>query len=69
MRLFNRLIKDQVFAMSIIILMGTVSCNGRHERTDTDTAEKGVIHISVDESFKPVIDSQIQVFEALHPAA
>ena len=29
----------------------------------------GTIHISVDESFKPVIDSQIQVFEALYPKA
>jgi phosphate transport system substrate-binding protein len=45
------------------------SCNGPHERTDTDTPKKGVIHISVDESFKPVIDSQIQVFEALFPEA
>jgi phosphate transport system substrate-binding protein len=45
------------------------SCSGSHERTDTDTPEKGVIHISVDESFKPVIDSQIQVFEALYPQA
>lgn len=64
------MIKDQVFTLSIIIVMCTVSsCNGRHERTDLDTAETGVIHISVDESFKPVIDSQIQVFEALHPGA
>ena len=42
------------------------SCNGPNKRTDTDTANSGMIHISVDESFKPIIDSQIQVFEALH---
>ncbi len=54
----------------ICIIMYTVSsCNGPHQRTDTDTPKKGVIHISVDESFKPVIDSQIQVFEALFPEA
>ena len=29
----------------------------------------GTIQISVDESFKPVIDSQVQVFESLHPEA
>lgn len=52
-----------------IVMYTLSSCNGRHERTDIDTPEKGVIHISVDESFKPVIDSQIQVFEALHPGA
>ncbi len=45
------------------------SCNGPHQRTDTDTANSGLIHISVDESFKPVIDSEIQVFEALYPKA
>ena len=40
-----------------------------HQRTDIDTPVKGTIHISVDESFKPVIDSQIEVFEAIHPGA
>lgn len=47
--------------------ISTISCNGPNERTDIDTPESGQIHISVDESFKPVIDSQIQVFEALYP--
>ena len=44
---------------------------GCHEnkRGDLDTPKKGTIHISVDESFKPVIDSQIKVFEALNPQA
>jgi len=40
-----------------------------NKRTDIDTYDSGTIHISVDESFKPVIDSEIQVFEALHPKA
>lgn len=35
----------------------------------TDTLTSGTIHISVDESFKPIIDSQIQVFEAAFPQA
>lgn len=39
------------------------------KRADLDTPNSGTIHISVDESFKPVIDSQIQVFEALNPKA
>ncbi|MEO9020668.1 MAG: substrate-binding domain-containing protein [Ginsengibacter sp.] len=41
----------------------------QNTRTDLDTWNSGTIHISVDESFKPVIDSQIQVFEALYPKA
>jgi phosphate transport system substrate-binding protein len=32
-----------------------------------DTGDNGTIYISADESFKPVIDSQIQVYEARHP--
>jgi phosphate transport system substrate-binding protein len=42
---------------------------GCHEnkRPDLDTPTSGTIHISVDETFEPVIDSQIQVYEALHP--
>jgi phosphate transport system substrate-binding protein len=34
-----------------------------------ETTISGTIHISVDESFKPVIDSQIKVFESQHPDA
>ncbi len=34
-----------------------------------ETTTSGTIHISVDESFKPVIDSEVQVFESLHPEA
>jgi len=44
-------------------------CSSLHERKDLDTSNSGTIYISVDESFKPVIDSQIQVFEALYPNA
>lgn len=34
-----------------------------------DTTTSGTINISVDESFKPIIDSQIKVFEAAYPNA
>ncbi|HUS02699.1 MAG TPA: substrate-binding domain-containing protein [Chitinophagaceae bacterium] len=64
---YNRILKQGLLVCGIIYLLG--SCNGPNQRTDTDTPEKGTIHISVDESFKPVIDSQIQVFEALYPGA
>jgi ABC-type phosphate transport system substrate-binding protein len=55
-----------VAAFAVMLFSG---CSGRHVRTDLDTSNSGTIHISVDESFKPVIDSQIQVFEALYPKA
>lgn len=55
-----------IFSIAIIIFLG---CQGANTRTDLDNNESGTIHISVDESFKPVIDSQIQVFEALNTGA
>ncbi|MEO8822587.1 MAG: substrate-binding domain-containing protein [Ginsengibacter sp.] len=50
----------------VILSIFFTSCH-QNKRTDVDTPSSGTIHISVDESFKPVIDSQIQVFEALYP--
>ncbi len=32
-----------------------------------DTRNRGTIHVSADESFKPVIDEQVQVYESNHP--
>ncbi len=62
--------KAQLFTFgAIIMLIGMIGCTGGSTREDLDTISSGVIHISVDESFKPVIDSQIQVFEALNPEA
>jgi phosphate transport system substrate-binding protein len=55
-----------IAAFTVIIFFG---CHGGNDRIDLDTEDSGTIHISVDESFKPVIDSQIQVFEALYPKA
>lgn len=42
-------------------------CNNDVEVPVTDRFDSGVLHISCDESFKPVIDAQIQVFEAQYP--
>ena len=53
------------FSSITLFLMG--GCSGGDQRVDLDTADSGTIHISVDESFRPLIDSEIQVYEALHP--
>lgn len=60
-----------IFSMGIctVAILVFSGCHQESARTDLDNNESGTIHISVDESFKPVIDSQIQVFEALHPKA
>ncbi len=47
-------------------------CGGDTKRkviAGNDDIKSGTIHISVDESFKPVIDSQIKVFTSLFPEA
>src|SRR5215212_5801076 len=45
------------------------SCNSGNDNGNIETQDRGTIHISADESFKPVIDSQIQVFESSYPMA
>ncbi len=50
-----------------IVFMFFVSCNTAKKEDDRDTPVKGRIHISVDESFKPVIEEQIRVHHSSFP--
>jgi len=61
--------RSRSISFAIFTVLFLAGCQGRNQRKDLDTPNSGTIHISVDESFKPVIDSQIQVFEALYPKA
>lgn len=53
----------------LIALALLSNCKNRSAAVVYDTPTSGTIHISVDESFKPVIDSQIKVFESSFPKA
>ena len=44
-------------------------CNDGVGKSPADTMASGTIHISVDESFKPVMEEQIRVFEKSYPNA
>ncbi|MDB5231454.1 MAG: phosphate transporter substrate-binding protein PhoT family [Chitinophagaceae bacterium] len=45
-------------------------CNGKKGKIKSyDNPKSGTIHISVDESFKPVISEQIKVYESSYPDA
>lgn len=44
-------------------------CNEEVKRGPSDTLISGTIYISVDESFRPVMEEQIRVFEKLFPEA
>ena len=48
------------------VLMGCKSDQKKQEALP-DTPRRGAIHVSADESFKPIIDAQVQVYEANHP--
>src|SRR5690606_22086864 len=51
-----------------ILLVGCGDNNTEYTHTRY-TVRSGTIHISVDEAFKPVIDSQVKVFESQNPDA
>ena len=55
-----------------IILCWLAACacknnNSNAGGNDYDTPLKGTIHISVDETFKPVITEQIKIYESSYP--
>ncbi|MEP6746926.1 MAG: substrate-binding domain-containing protein [Bacteroidota bacterium] len=56
-----------LIACTAVALM--CACNSSAPKTPVETTTIGTIQISADESFKPVIDSQIKVFEASWPQA
>ena len=54
--------------LAFLVLL-TAACHQKNRQEPEDKFNKGIIHISCDESFKPVIDAQIQVYEARYPDA
>lgn len=51
----------------IVVCTFLSGCGGKGPKSAQETPTNGTIHVSVDESFKPVIDSQIKVFESSFP--
>ena len=56
-----------IYSIALIFCFGR--CNSPADPGNRDTRTEGTINISSDESFKPVIDSQIKVFESKYPDA
>jgi phosphate transport system substrate-binding protein len=66
--IIGRLIFRMGFVIAISI--GLINCTTKKKQVAaTDSLTAGIINISVDESFKPVIDEQIKVFESSYPGA
>src|SRR6201998_4918932 len=50
---------------AIIVAFAFYGCGG-NVNSPTDTATSGSIHIVVDDAYKPLMDSELRVFEALY---
>lgn len=57
-----------IFTLFLLLLLYS-SCKSykEQEKELRDTPDRGTIYVSADESFKPIIDAQVQVYEANHP--
>jgi len=55
--------------MAAGVLLFFAGCVNNGDPAAPDARDRGTIHISADESFKPVIDAQVQVYEASYPDA
>jgi len=53
----------------VILLLAGCNENGNGNDALPDSRDSGTIHISVDESFKPVMDEQVKVYESNNPGA
>jgi len=64
-------VKNTTFGLLILLCcIGTVACKSKTSKTYEDaydSPQKGTIHISVDETFKPVIIEQIKVYQSTYP--
>lgn len=64
--------KKRKFTLFLYILLAPLivwqgGCKNKDKRMVSDSPTSGTIHISVDESFRPVIEEQIHVYESSYP--
>ncbi len=63
---FSIMIKIFTFFGLFIVL---VACNASQKNSTIETTSEGMINISVEESFKPFMEEQLQVFSSSYPKA
>ncbi len=65
----SKMYKQVIHAIGVVLSVTiiTISCSSKKQAMVSDTPLHGSIDISVDESFKPVIDEQIKVYEGSNP--
>ena len=60
--------KRQFWLVGIVLLAVLSACRSKSDGP-TDTYSSGVISIAADESFEPIVQEEIDVFESLYPLA
>lgn len=55
--------------LSLLVLLLSGCKDPQQKARETDTMTSGVVSISADESFQPVVEQEINVFEGLYPYA
>ena len=60
--------KRQFRLIGLVALVVLSACNSK-SKGPTDTYSSGVVSIAADESFEPIIQEEIEVFESLYPLA
>lgn len=53
----------------VLLVLAACSSNESRQTKSSDTPTKGTITIAADESLKPIVDAEVQVFEGLNPNA
>ena len=69
MEIFRNKGSARVFVLFSCLLFLLNSCQTYDEKDNKldDTPDRGKIYVSADESFKPIIDEQVKVYESNHP--
>ena len=60
-------VSKQYFVFGILLIyVFFISCSNGNQKSYTDTPTTGKINIYVDETFKPIIESEVSVFEGIY---
>jgi phosphate transport system substrate-binding protein len=63
----SRVCQGLFILLPLLFVWGSCTSYEEEEKNLPDTYKRGTIHVSADESFKPIIDAQVQVYESNHP--
>ena len=58
-----------IFVGLTLILGLLLSCNNKPKNGRTDTYSSGSVSFASDESFSPIIEEQLDIFESMYPEA